>query len=127
MEKISNKWIGEVKMKIFMIKAFFLAALMFVAVLFGMQQANQGIQNMKGYEDSAFKSAFTVKEKESGEYKALILGNEVSSHDLQQKKERLEEMKAYNFFSSMGKKFSEGVSDTTDKMLQFITDFVKGE
>lgn len=127
MEQVRNKWIGEVKMKMFMMKAFFLAALMFVSVLFGMQQANQGIINMKGYEDSAFKSAFTVQEKESGEYNALILGNEVSSHDLQEKKEQLEEMKAYNFFSSMGKKFSEGVSGTTDKMIQLITDFVKGE
>lgn len=114
-------------MKMFMVKAFFLAALMFVSVLFGMQQANKGIQKMKGYEDAAFKSAFTVQEKESGEYKALILGSEVSSHDLQQKKEKLEGMKAYNFFSSMGKKFSEGVSGATDKMIQLITDFVKGK
>ncbi|WP_369425921.1 YqxA family protein [Cytobacillus pseudoceanisediminis] len=85
-------------MKIFMLKALFLAALMFVSVLFGMQQANEGIHRMKGFHDEDFKSALTLNETNEGEVQASVLGNDLSSHDLQQKKEKLEEMKAYNFF-----------------------------
>ncbi|MBU8879453.1 YqxA family protein [Bacillus sp. FJAT-29790] len=113
-------------MRMFMTKTFLLVALMFVSVLFGMQQANLGIQNMKGFNDANFKGAFTVQENENGEIQASILGNKVSSHDLQQKKEKLEGMKAYNFFSSMGKKLSGGLSAATEKMIHFLTDLVKG-
>ncbi|MFO1443397.1 YqxA family protein [Bacillus sp. Bva_UNVM-123] len=112
-------------MKWFMVKAFLFVSLMFVAVLFGMQQAHEGIQNMKGFDDAAFKSAFTLQEKESGEYAASILGNEVSSHDIKEKQRQLEEMKAYNFFSSIGKKLSDGVTSMTEKSIDFMTELLK--
>ena len=114
-------------MKIFMLKALFLAALMFVSVLFGMQQANEGIHRMKGFHDEDFKSALTLNETNEGEVQASVLGNDVSSHDLQQKKEKLEEMKAYNFFSSLGKSISEGLSELTEKSVAFISDLITGK
>ncbi|MBP2241688.1 hypothetical protein J2Z40_002260 [Cytobacillus eiseniae] len=114
-------------MKWFMVKGIFLISLMFLAVLFGMQLANEGIHNMKGYDDVNFKDAFTVNENESGNLQASILGNDISSHDLQQKKEKLEEMKAYNFFSSLGKSLSEGISEATEKAISHITDRINGE
>lgn len=64
-------------MKIFMLKALFLAALMFVSVLFGMQQANEGIHRMKGFHDEDFKSALTLNETNEGEVQASVLGNDV--------------------------------------------------
>ena len=114
-------------MKWFMVKAFFLLSFMFIAVLFGMQLANEGIHNMKGYDDANFKDAFTVNENEGGELQASILGNNISSHDLQQKKEKLEEMKAYNFFSSLGKSLSEGISGATEKAIDHLTNLINGE
>lgn len=113
-------------MKWFMFKTFLLTSFMFIAVLFGMQQANEGITKMKGYHDESFKGAFTVQEKDTGELQASILGKDVSSHDLQQKKEKLEEMKAYNLFSSMGKKLSDGISALTENVIHFITDLIRG-
>ncbi|KAB2338614.1 DUF3679 domain-containing protein [Cytobacillus depressus] len=112
-------------MKWFMLKTLLLTSLMFLAVLFGMQQANEGITKMKGYSDERFKGAFTLQENEAGELHASILGTDVTSHDLQQKKEKLEEMKAYNFFSSLGKKLSEGLSALAETTLHFITDLIK--
>ncbi|MBT2690285.1 YqxA family protein [Bacillus sp. ISL-47] len=114
-------------MKMFMLKAIFLASIMFVSVLFGMQQANEGIQRMKGYSDDDFKAALTLSESEEGELQASVLGNDVSSHDLQQKKEKLEEIKAYNFFSSLGKSISEGLSSLTEKSIAFITELLTGK
>ena len=52
-------------MKLFMLKAIMIAAVMFISVLFGMQQANNGINEMKGYEDAQFKghSHFKIMKK----------------------------------------------------------------
>lgn len=105
----------------FMLKSLMLASLMFISVLFGMQQANEGIHKMKGYHDPEFKSAFTVKETEDGSIKSAILGNDISSHDLEQKRKKLEEMKAFNFFSSLGKNLADGVSVVMEKTLELIT------
>lgn len=111
-------------MKRFMFKAILLTCAMFVSVLYGMQQATNGIHQMKGYEDHDFKGALTLKEN-GEEIQASILGNEISSHDLQKKKEKLEEMKAYNFFSSLGKKLAEIVSDTTEKTLDYLVSLIQ--
>lgn len=107
-----------------MAKAFLLICAMFIAVLFGMQQANEGIHQMKGYNDQNFKGALTLQEN-GGEIEASILGNEVTSHDLQKKKEQLEEMKAYNFFSSLGKKIAEFISGTTEKTIDYFVNLIR--
>lgn len=109
-------------MKMFLLKSFILASLMFLSVLFGMQQANIGIQKMKGYEDPKFKSALTLQSNEGGELQASVLGVDVSSHDIEQKKQKLEEMKAYNLFSDLGKKISGGVSGGLNKIFETLSD-----
>ena len=110
-----------------MLKSFMLASLMFISVLFGMQQANEGIHKMKGYEDPEFKSAFSIDEKENGSFETAILGNDISSHDLEQKREKLEEMKAFNLFSSIGKNLEDGVSTVVEKTVELITNKESGK
>jgi len=103
-------------MKMFMLKSFCIAALMFISVLAGMQMANNGIHKMKGYEDQNLQNAVSFNEKD-----ASILGQNISSHDLSAKKKKLEEISSYNFFSSMGKKMSDGITNTSEKIIQSIT------
>lgn len=111
-------------MKMFMLKSLFLACIMFISVLFGMQQANEGILKMKGYGHEQFQGALSINETSEGEIKASILGNDVSSHDLEKKKAELEEMKAYNFFSSIGKALAEFITNLTETIIQFIAGFI---
>jgi hypothetical protein len=108
-------------MKMFLFKGVILASLMFLSVLFGMQQANIGIQKMKGYEDPKFRSALTLQESEGGELQASVLGVDVTSHDLEKKKQRLEEMKAYNLFSDIGKGISNGISSGLNQIIKMIS------
>jgi hypothetical protein len=108
-------------MKMFVFKGFILASLMFLSVLFGMQQANIGIQKMKGYDDPKFKSALTLQETGGGEFQASVLGVDVTSHDLEKKKQKLEEMKAYNLFSDLGKNISNGVSKGLNLIIEEIS------
>jgi hypothetical protein len=107
-------------MKLFLFKSIILASLMFLSVLFGMQQANIGIQKMKGYDDPKFKSALNIVTTEQGELQASVLGMDVSSHDLESKKQKLEEMKAYNLFSDLGKKISSGISGGLNELMEKV-------
>ncbi|PLR87656.1 DUF3679 domain-containing protein [Bacillus sp. V33-4] len=112
-------------MKMFMLKVSLIASLMFVSVLVGMQHANGGIHKMKGYEDSGFRGAFIVNEADQGEYQATVLGNDISSHDLEEKKAKLEKMKAYNFFSDMGKKAANGITAAAKKLFDSIAGLIE--
>jgi hypothetical protein len=118
--RINNRSKGACHMKMFMLKFFCIVALMFISVLAGMQLANDGIHKMKGYDDPNFQNAVALNDK--GEHvKATFLGNEISSHDIDEKKKRLEEISAFNIFSSMGKKVSEGVSNASEQLIHLLT------
>jgi hypothetical protein len=93
-------------MRMFMVKSLCIAAIMLISVLVGMQLANDGIHKLKGYDDANFQNALSFNES-GNDVSASLLGNEISSHDLKAKKKKLEEMSAYNFFSSMGKNLTE--------------------
>jgi len=108
-------------MKMFMLKSLCLAALMLISVLTGMQLANDGIHKMKGYEDANFETAVGFQDKGSN-ISASFLGNKISSHDIEAKRKKLEEISSFNFFSSMGKKMSEGISGASEKIIHSITD-----
>ncbi|MEH7437487.1 YqxA family protein [Neobacillus drentensis] len=107
-------------MKLFMLKSVGIAALMLISVLTGMQLANNGIHKMKGYDDPNFHQAVSLNETDN-HISASILGNDISSHDIESKKKKLEEISAYNFFSSMGKKMSDGISNASENLIQKIT------
>lgn len=108
-------------MKMFMLKSFCIASLMFISVLAGMEMANDGIHKMKGYDDPNFQNAIALNDN-GEQVKATFLGNDISSHDIEEKKKKLEEISAFNFFSSMGKKISEGVSSASENLIKLITE-----
>lgn len=95
---------GCSNMKMFLLKSFCLLALMFISVLAGIQIADEGIHHMKGksYSD------LSIEE------------NDPSSHDLQVKQQRLNQMNEFNLFSFMGKKMSEGISNASAKIIKSI-------
>jgi hypothetical protein len=105
----------------FSMKFFLLFLLLFFGVLLGMQQANEGIREMKGYDDPQFSGAFHITEGQSGELEAALLGERVTSHDIREKQERLEKMEAFNIFSSLGSKFATGISTIFQRLLELIS------
>lgn len=98
-------------MKLFFLKFILLVALMFFSVLYGMQYANKGINTMRGY------SPFSNEELSEQGIQAAIFGN-----DLADKKKQLEEIEAFNLFSTAGKKFSDTVTHITKEGLEKITE-----
>lgn len=104
----------------FWLKCTGIILVLFLGVLIGMQQANVGMKKMKGYEDPSLNSAFIINQSDQGEMEADILGEKVTSHDLETKKEKLEEMKAFNFFSSLGKTLGETISAAFQALINMI-------
>lgn len=110
----------------FMFKCFVLCSVLLFGVLIGMQQANQGMIKMKGYNDPDFQGAFQVESDHSGDIEASILGNEVTSQDLQKKQEQLEQIEAFNFFSQIGKQLAGIVSGGVSTMMDIVAEWMNG-
>jgi len=108
-------------LKMFMLKSFIIASLMFICVLTGMEMANNGIHKMKGYDDVNDQNPVTIQKKDNQQH-AAFLGNDLDSHDINTKKKKLEQMNQYTFFSSMGKKVSDGLSVASETLINLITD-----
>ena len=111
-------------MKRFMLKCTFIAFVLFLGVLFGMQQANVGMQKMKGYEDPAFSKGVFHTTNEEG-FQSSLHGTNVTSQDIREKQKKLEEIKTFNAFSSIGKKLAGSVSQVVDKAIKDTTDKVE--
>ncbi|WP_144462854.1 YqxA family protein [Siminovitchia fortis] len=111
----------------FMLKFLLLAIVLFVGVFIGMEKAHQGMQGMKGYEDTALPPPVHISESEDGKIEAAFLGNEIDhAEELAKKKKELEDIETYNFFSSMGKALSSFVKETAKFLIDFIMNLFKG-
>lgn len=110
----------------FMLKCFLLCSVLLFGVLIGMQQANQGMIKMKGYKDPTLQGAFHVENGHTGDVEASILGNKVTSQDLQEKQAQLEQIEAFNFFSQIGKQFATFVSNGVSALVAAFAEWVNG-
>lgn len=107
-------------MKKFILKFFLLVITLFFGVLLGMQQANEGLLKMKGFDDKTFGEAFHIKKTEAGEVEAAVLGQEITAHDIEEKQKKIEEMKAFHFISNLGGR----LGDMLSIMFQQLTNLV---
>lgn len=108
----------------FMLKCFVLCSILFFGVLIGMQQANEGMIKMKGYNDPELQGAFQVENKQTGDVQASILGNKITSQDLKGKQEKLEQIEAFNIFSQIGKQIATIVSNSVSILLESISGWI---
>jgi hypothetical protein len=108
----------------FTLKMFVWICFFFIGILVGMQQANKGMLEMKGYEDETFTTPVYWQEREDGKVEAAFLGNEVTQFDLEEKRKKLEETETYNFFSSIGKAFAEMVTAIFQTLIQWISSLI---
>ncbi|MEH7236085.1 YqxA family protein [Bacillus sp. JJ1562] len=100
----------------FIMKCFLIVTVLLLGVLIGMQQANEGMKNMRGYNDPSLQGAFHISD-DNGEVEASVLGRRVTSHDLEQKQKQLEDVEAFNLFSSIGEKLGNGISTLFEKIM----------
>lgn len=113
-------------MAAYTVKFFLLIVVLFFGVLLGMQLANDGMKQMKGYEDPELKNAFTIQ-GEGAEKEASILGHDVSSNDFEKKQKELEEVEAFNVVSRTGKAISDGITNAAQSLYELVAKRIEGE
>ncbi|MDT2045405.1 hypothetical protein CHN50_07055 [Priestia aryabhattai] len=101
----------------FMMKSLLLSVVLLFGVLLGMQTAQQGLIKMKGYDDPSIEQVFTVSKTGEGEVEADVMGNK-RVVDLEEKQKLLEERKAFNFFSSIGKSLANSIQAVIQKAVE---------
>lgn len=101
-------------------KCLLIVTVMFLCVMFGMQQANNGMLDMKGYKDPSLKGAFTLTDGEDQEKEASILGQTVTAKDLEEKQKQLEQAETFNLFSKAGEALSNTVTDSAQAMYDWV-------
>ncbi|RDU35443.1 hypothetical protein DRW41_18475 [Neobacillus piezotolerans] len=106
-------------MKLYIVKALGLTALMFALTLGGMQAANDGISRIKGYGDPAFRQPVSVEKDGPGELKVAIMGGDGKT--LRFNEGNGKETDSFNFFSSMGKALTSVLSGAVRGILEFFS------
>lgn len=114
-------------MAAFTLRFFFLVVILLFGVLLGMQQANNGMIQMKGYEDPDLKNAFTIQGGSGNENEASVLGHEVNTTDLEEKQKKLEEVEAFNIFSRTGKALADGITNSAQSLYDWAAKKIEGE
>lgn len=107
----------------FILKVSALLFLLFFGIILGMQLANQNMKKMQGYDDPKMYEALTIDKQEDGEINATVLGNQISTTDLEEKKKEMEEWKAFNALSSAGK----GISNTFTSIFKGMAGMISDE
>lgn len=105
----------------FLLKCFFITTVLFSGVLIGIQVASNNMVNMTG--DESFSTAQLTKSEENV-YTEIIQENKISSHDLEAKQKKLEQIESFNLFSQMGVMLSEVLDQLFSNILSKITNTV---
>jgi hypothetical protein len=85
-----------------------------------MQEANEGLLQMKGFDDKTFGGAFHIKKTDAGEVEAAVLGQEITAHDIEEKQKKLEEMKAFHFITNIGNRLADMLSIMFQQLINLI-------
>ena len=93
----------------FTIQSLLIAVIFLVGVLLGMQQANEGMRKMKGYNDPSLERVVHVSKNET-----IVLGQ-----SLEQKKEKLQQIETFNVFSKAGQQLATFIHSLIQHMLSF--------
>lgn len=93
----------------FMMQSLLIAVIFLVGVLLGMQQANEGMRKMKGYNDPSLEQVVHVSKDET-----IVLGQSI-----EEKKEKLQQIEAFNMFSKAGQQLATFVHSFVEHMLSF--------
>jgi hypothetical protein len=87
-----------------------------VGVLIGMQQANNGLNNLKGMENAS----------NASETKMEYTSEKLTSKDLEEKQKQLEQIKGFNLFSSLGTALSQLLQAVMDSIFSMTTKLIEG-
>ncbi|OIJ22114.1 hypothetical protein BKP45_05420 [Anaerobacillus alkalidiazotrophicus] len=106
----------------FLLKCFFITTVLFGGVLVGIQIASNNMIQMTG--DSKYSTTNIIKKSDSNETPTVytdLTTEKVTSHDLESKQEKLEQIQTFNLFSQMGVRLSDILNKLFSSILSQLT------
>ncbi len=106
----------------FFLKCFFITTVLFLGILVGIQMASNNIVKMTG--DESYSTATIIKNNDVETSEVINEDDKITSHDLQEKQQQLEQIETFNLFSQMGVKLSDALDHLFSNILTKITNSV---
>ncbi|OIJ16315.1 hypothetical protein BKP35_04085 [Anaerobacillus arseniciselenatis] len=106
----------------FFLKCFFITTILFLGILVGIQMASNNIVKMTG--DESYSTATIIKNNDVTTSEVINEDDKITSHDLQEKQQQLEQIETFNLFSQMGVKLSDALDHLFSNILTKITNSV---
>jgi predicted PurR-regulated permease PerM len=101
----------------FLMKCVLLFAVLMTGIVIGLQQAHKGIERLHVADKN---HNINLINNDLGNEEMTFLGEKLSSSDLLKKHKQLEDVKAFNFFSSLGSFLSNSLSKIIDFIISLI-------
>lgn len=107
----------------FFLKCFIITTVLFLGVLIGIQIASNNIAQMTG--DSRYSLSNMLQQEGKTNVAHTNQENDdkeqLTSHNLEEKQKKLEQIETFNLFSQMGSKLSEALNKIFSNLLSKIT------
>lgn len=104
-------------MQRFTLKVISVGIVLFFGVVLGMQLVNDGLLNMRGYNDPSIEYP---NSHETENVRGTLSDDELPTHDLEAKQDRLEKVKSFNLFSSIGKALAELITVVVQGIISLV-------
>lgn len=86
-------------------------------VLFGIERANEGVTNTRGYTTSTMNDAIQVNSPNEGQYEIKVMGKNFQQVNLQDKEEKYEAIQSSHFTQALAGNLEFGVKWFYNKMI----------
>ena len=95
---------------------------LFLITLAGMQVANSGLKQMKGYNNPTYEQIAHITGTDHGDVERTILGETFS---IEEKQKQLEELKSFNMLETMGRGLTLFVQNVVRNVTYTVVDKMK--
>ncbi|MDC3415576.1 DUF3679 domain-containing protein [Aquibacillus salsiterrae] len=98
---------------------FLLMVVLFLGgVVFGIDRANKGVANTRGYSPQSFNNAIEVDASSDDQYEIKVMGENIQQVDLRDKQEKYEAIQSNHFTQALAGNLEYGVKWFYNKMIQ---------
>jgi hypothetical protein len=106
----------------FFLKSLLLICFLLIGILIGMEKASDEMNKMSITDELG---AFNIQQNEKGKIEAEVLGENITSHNIKEKQEKLQAIKAFNFFSEIGGKLSELITKVFQAFIALLFSIIQ--
>ncbi|WP_138415690.1 DUF3679 domain-containing protein [Aquibacillus sediminis] len=109
----------------FIITLLIMIILFLGGVLFGIDQASEGVTSVRGYTDSTVEKAVETNKTEQGAHQVKVMGRDFQQVNLEEKQQEYEQMESSHFIQTIAGGLEHGVQWFYNKMIISVYQLVQ--